>query len=248
MTVRALIVDDEPWARRRLSRLLAMEPGVQLVAECGDGESAVAAVREHAPDVVFLDVKMPGVDGFEALRRMPPAPRRCVIFVTAFDDYAVRAFDVEAVDYLVKPVDPQRLRAALGRALDRLSVANWRDKSCEPTPCGDYPASVAIKTQGRVRLLPVQDIEWISAEGKHVRIHTARDTHLVRRPLRWFEARLDPRQFVRIHRSTLAGISRICEIEPTFHGDYCVTLTSGVSLPLSRVYRDAVAKALGTEF
>lgn len=255
MTTRVLVVDDEPYARRRLSRLLAAEPDIEIVGECPDGMSAVAAVERLAPHVMFIDVKMPLMNGFEVLKHLPAVPRTRVVFVTAFDEYAVRAFEVNAVDYLVKPVDPQRLREALRRACEQMRQTAFADgdrtDSLRPAPVPALPtagASIAIRVRGHVRVLAVDDIQWLRARGKHVRIHTLEETQLVRQPLRALLARLDPARFARIHRSIVVGMAHIREIEPGFHGDSVVVLKSGAELPLSRIYRAQLVRALGQAF
>jgi two-component system LytT family response regulator len=238
--IRTLIVDDEPLSRRRIRDLLEGEAGFALVGECGDGEAAMAALRERPCDLVFLDVQMPGMDGLEVARRLASASGPAVIFVTAYDCYALPAFEVHAVDYLLKPFDRLRFRKALAWA----RVAIRRDQ-------GETPAlipselreekkpleRVTIKTAGRVFFLKTQDIDWVEAAGNYLRLHVGADLHLLRETMNNLESRLDPECFWRIHRSTLVNVDRIRELQPLFHGDYVVLLHDGTELSLSRTYR-----------
>jgi two-component system LytT family response regulator len=219
MMLRALIVDDEPLARRRLKTLLKDEPGIVIAGECEDGASAVAAVRTLTPDVVFLDVQMPGMDGFDVIAAIGPACCPPIIFVTAYDKYALRAFDVHAVDYLLKPFDRARLRQALanvtpGRLLERL----------------------VVKSRGRVYFVPVDEIDWIEASGHYLTLHVGRDAHLIRGTMADLEVRLDRCRFIRVRRSAIVNVAHIKELLPASHGDCEVMLRSGVRVPSGRAY------------
>jgi two-component system LytT family response regulator len=249
VTLRVLVVDDEPPARRKLAAHLQKEPGVELVGEARDGLEAVSAIQELGPDLVFLDVQMPGLDGFEVIEavgieRMPP-----VVFVTAYDEFAVKAFEVQAVDYLLKPFDQARFKKAFARGARR----------AHGKPAGDgelllrvleavRPAArlerLVVRDQGRLLLVPIREVQRLSAEGNYVRVHAAGKTHLVRETLARLEARLDAARFVRIHRSEIVALDAIQELQPFFHGDYVVVLRNGERLRLSRRYQERVLKEL----
>lgn len=255
---RTLIVDDEPLARDTLRRLLSADPEIHLAGECRGGTEAAGCIRAEVPDIVFLDVQMPEVDGFEALRLAAPAQVPAVVFTTAHDRYALRAFDAEALDYLLKPFDDGRFLHALARAkarvrehrlhgLTRRLVATLGDPArAEPEPPPvTWAERIALKANGRVFFLRVTDIDWIEAADYCVRIHTAGRFHLLREPLRELEARLDPRRFFRVHRSALVNLSRIKELEPHFHGEYVVVMEDGARLRLSRGRREQLHGVLG---
>ena len=242
--IRTLIVDDEPLSRRRLRDLLASEPDFELVGECGDGIEAMGWLRARSCDLVFLDVQMPGLDGMEVARRLAAGRGPAIIFVTAYDCYALPAFEVHAVDYLLKPFDRERFRKALVWA----RAAIGRDQGGEPA---DLPPAtladlrddrqplerVTIKSSGRIYFVKTADIDWIEAAGNYLRLHVGTDTHSLRETMNNLEARLDPDRFWRIHRSTIVNVDRIRELQPLFHGDYVVILHDDTELTLSRTYR-----------
>jgi len=233
VTIRAVVVEDEPLAIRRLRRLLRGEPDVRIVAACGDAASARTAIDRHAPDLLFLDVQLPGADGFALLKEVAAERRPAVIFVTAHERYAVPAFAHEAVDYLLKPIDPERFRAAVARARRRLGRRE--------TTAGDGTPPLVrllVHERGRAFFVRVDEVDWFEAAGNYVRLHVGRATHRVRLPLARLEARLDRRQFRRINRSYIVQLDRIRELQSWFHGDSVVILTSGTRLRLSRRYRD----------
>ena len=248
MTLRVLIVDDEPVARRGIARLLAQEPDIEVIGECGDGAAAITAIGALAPDLVFLDVQMPELDGFAViaaigLQRMP-----AVVFVTAFDQHAVRAFDAQAVDYVLKPIDPERFRRALQRArahvaqpddgfVRRVSEALKLIGGAEPPR---YPARLAIRSDGRVRLLDVAEVDRIVAAGNYVEIHAGAKRHLMRETMASLEARLDPQRFIRVSRAAIVAVARIREVQPLFNGDFVVLLTDGTQVTGSRRFRAAL--------
>jgi two-component system LytT family response regulator len=285
-TVRVLIVDDEPLARDCMRLALRGVPGVKVVAECGDGSSAVEAIRRHVPDVVFLDVQMPGLDGFAVLERIETTSMPVVVFVTAFDSHAIRAFEVHALDYVLKPFPDERLVAALDRArmaiqerrngelgrrlaefvqswqaggfttaADPLGVAMPASSSAaasmerlepsveteqevaEPRRAGaaSYIARFAVRTDGRVRFVAVADVDWIEADGNYMVLHVGDAQHRLRASLAGLTEGLDPRQFVRIHRSVIVNIERIREVQPWFGGDYIAILRTGAKLRVSRL-------------
>lgn len=275
--IRALVVDDEPPARENLRLLLADEDDIEIVEECGSGARAVAAIREHDPDLVFLDVQMPGIDGFEVIRAVGPERMPITVFVTAYDRYAVDAFEAEALDYLLKPFDDRRFGAALDRARARLkeqadgSLArrmialmgevrpqhpghSGHPEQPERPGDGDgdgeevrtgHLTRLTVRERDRVRLLRVDAVDYFEAAGDYVRAHEGGRTHLLDDTMRSLEEALDPRRFVRIHRSHIVRIDRIRELEPFLHGDWMVRLQDGTELRLSRTRRKALERALG---
>jgi two-component system LytT family response regulator len=251
MTLRALIVDDEILARKALLRLLRNERDIAVIGQCGDGESAVEAIRRTTPDLVFLDVQMPEMDGFRVVETIGAEQMPVTIFVTAFDRYALHAFDANAVDYLLKPFAPDRLSRALARARDRLHDRQNRDSTQRlfsllgSRYLSDYTQRIAVSTGGRIVFIAVNDIDWIEAEGNYARLHVARRIYDVRETLQALMEKLDPREFVRIHRSTIVNASRIQEVQPWFQGSHIVLLQSGEQLRMSRYQRDAVERLLG---
>ena len=251
MTIRVLIVDDEPVARRGILRLLRQETDIEVVEECGDGGAAISAINAHSPDLVFLDVQMPELDGFAVIEaiggiggnRMP-----AVVFVTAFDQHAVRAFDAQAIDYVLKPIDPERFRRALQRA--RSHVAHPDDsfvrrvsevlKSIDRSAPQRYPTRLAIRSEGRVRLLDIDEVDRIVAAGNYVEIHAGTKQHLLRETMANLESRLDPQCFIRVSRAAIVSIARIREVQPLFNGDFVVLLKNGAQVNGSRRYREAL--------
>ncbi len=243
--IRVLIVDDEPLVRRGLATLLAEEPGIEVVGEARNGTEAVTQIRNNRPDLVFLDVQMPGLDGLGVLSALGPEERPAVVFVTAFDQYAVRAFDLHAVDYLLKPFDDERFRTALIRVRDRLQAGGAaRERAAiaavlaelRGTPAG--PDRLAVREQGQIVLVPVDEIDWIEAADNYVRLHRGKQYHLLRESLNRLEATLDRRRFARIHRSAIVNLTRVRALEPIPGGEYDVILADGRRLTLSRGYRD----------
>lgn len=254
--IRALIVDDEPPARENLRLLLEAEADTEVVAECGSGRVAVAAIAEHRPDVVFLDVQMPGMDGFDVIRAVGPEAMPITVFVTAYDRYALQAFEARALDYLLKPFDDARFRETLDRVRTRLREKEEGDLArrlralVEDEGSGDSgPARpitrLTVRERDRVRVLALDAVDWFEAAGDYVRVHAAGRTHLIDDTMKELEAGLDPERFVRIHRSTIVRVDRIRELEPSSHGDWLVRLEGGVELRMSRTRREAVERALG---
>jgi two-component system LytT family response regulator len=243
--IRAIIVDDEPLARRGLELRLAAHDDIQVVQLCGNGREALEAIAAHSPDLMFLDIEMPGIDGFEVLRRIPQTSMPMVVFVTAFDRYALKAFEAHAVDYLMKPFSTERLRAAVDRAraeVDRSSSKELKaalhalleDIQRERT----YPEWLLIKRDDRSVFLRVADIDWIESSRNNVRLHVGKDIYLFHETTSGIESRLDPKKFFRIHRSTIVNIEKIKEMHPWFNGDYAVILKDGTKLTLSSTYRE----------
>jgi two-component system, LytTR family, response regulator len=250
MTTRALIVDDEPLARRAVRRLLDKHD-IEVVAECGDGESAVRMIRELGPDLVFLDIQMPELDGFAVLRQIGASAMPVTIFVTAHDRFAVQAFDAHAVDYLLKPIARARFELALARAeqriagtLDRAELRRVLANLERAAATRGYADRLAVPDRGRIHFVAVRDIGWIEADGNYARIHARGREHELRETLAALEDKLDPADFVRIHRSTIVNVHRIREIQPWFRGHHRVVLDDGTELRMSRYQRE-VAKRLG---
>lgn len=246
--IRVLLVDDEPAARRGLRRLLASLPDLDVVGECEDGEAAVAAIPELGPDLVFLDIQMPGLDGFGVIDAIGVARMPAVVFVTAYDEFAIRAFEVNAMDYLLKPVDERRLHAAVERVRARAleSSDGWNSRlAAALEQLGlhgprRWCRRLAIRGTGRVVLLDVADVDHIESAGNYVEVHAGQKTHLLREPMARLEARLDPERFARVSRSSILNIDRVRELQPMFNGDFVVLLKDGTQVSGSRRYRDAL--------
>jgi two-component system, LytTR family, response regulator len=252
MTIHTFIVDDEPLARERIRKLLAAEPDVHIAGEFADGREAVTAVHNRRPDLIFLDVQMPELDGFgviEALRgEWPPV----IIFVTAYDKFALRAFEVHAVDYLLKPFDRERFQKALDRARAQLrnhqtGELNHRLAALleDLRPALKQCDRLTVKSEGRVLFLKTEEIDWVEAADNYVNLHLGAESHLLRETMTALEERLAPDKFLRINRSTIVNVERIKELQPMFHGEYVVILRNGTRLTLSRSYREKLAHLLG---
>ena len=262
MPIRTLIVDDEPLARRGLVLRLARHADIEIVGEAGNGREAFFAISEHQPALMFLDVQMPGVDGFELLRAVPAPQLPLTIFVTAYDPYAMKAFEANALDYLLKPIDDERLDAAVERARRGLAARDADDHcarllhllgsvSGRPDLTLDQALHeadggisaddrLAIKDSGRILRVPLNDILWIDAAGDYMCVHTPAETHVLRATMRELEGRLDPRRFQRIHRSTIVNVARVKELRSHLNGEYFLILDGGQQLKLSRSYKDKV--------
>ena len=247
--IRALIVDDEPLARDRIRDLLDRDPEVAVMADCRDGQEAIAAIREHAPDLVFLDVQMPEKSGFDVITEVGVERLPVIVFVTAHDDYALRAFEVAALDYLLKPFDADRFAKTLGRAKAQIRSRQPDEfqqrvlsmmEGLRAAPRG--LERLIVKTGGQLVFLKTEEVDWIQAEGNYVRLHVGGVSHLVRETIQSLDDGLDPRRFLRIHRSTIVNLDRVREIQPLVHGEYRVVLTDGTKLTLSRGYRDRLAR------
>ena len=241
MTLRIVLADDEPLVRERLRALVSARRDCALVAECADGSEAVAVIERERPDVALLDVQMPELDGFEVLDALPEDRRPAVIFVTAYDEYAVRAFEVNAVDYLLKPLEASRFNEAIDRVVGR----GTRDAG-DPGNEGlralldelrrrrGYATRLVVRDGPRVSFVPVADIDWIDASGNYARLHAGSRSHLLRETLKSLETRLDPERFGRVHRSAIVNVARLVAMEPYFHGDYVLTLRDGTKVTSSR--------------
>jgi len=248
--LRALLVDDEAVARRRIRRLLAPETDITVVGECGDGAAALEAIRRESPDLVFLDVQMPECDGFEVVSRLPAAALPSVIFVTAFDRYAMRAFDVHAIDFLLKPFSGARFRLALSRARERIRIRKADTglaslvASLRQRP--RYLSRLSVRTGDKIVLVDVRTVDWIEAADNYVRVHAGPREFVLRETLTALEKLLDPETFARIHRSVIVRIDRILELHPASHGDMDVVLRDGKHLTLSRTWRERVNSLFGS--
>jgi two-component system LytT family response regulator len=249
--IRVLIVDDEPIIRRGLRNQLSHRDNYEVAGECCNGRSAIESIRTLRPDLVFLDVQMPEVDGFGVIREIGPRYMPAVVFVTAFDEYAVRAFDVNALDYLLKPFDEERFSRCLSRVEERLASGQSHDPLVEKLASlvaeqvkGKTADRLAIKNSDRITLLQADQIDWIEAADNYVEIHTGKHVHLMRETLSNLEQRLQPFRFLRIHRSRLVNADRIKELHPLFHGEYELVLSDGTRLTSSRHYRDVLQSLL----
>lgn len=249
--IRAVIVDDEELGRERIQALLEEHPDVDIVGVCADGRSAVEKIEDTRPDLVFLDVQMPGMDGFEVVENLQLDPMPAIIFVTAYDGHAIRAFEIHALDFILKPFDQARFDKALGHARARMSahapaldehlLSLLADLRTERR----YPERLIVKSSGRVFFVRTEDIDWVEASGNYVKIHTkSNEAHLIRESMKNMEARLDPKTFVRIHRSTIVNIDCIKELEPWFHGEYIVIMRDGTRLTASRVFSDRLSSLI----
>src|SRR5215471_1856561 len=260
--IKALIVDDEPIARRNLRALLGGYPEVELIGECGSGAEAIRMIRASAPDLLFLDVQMPGMNGFEVLKQIDLGIIPAVIFVTAYDQYALKAFDVQALDYLLKPFDDERFAQAIGRArmqLEQRATAGLKERlrallegegegEREGKPASilppNYEEKFLIKSASRIFFLRAEEIDWIEASDYYVSLHAGGQTHVLRRTMAEMEARLDPDRFCRIHRSTIVNISRVSEVQTRPAGEYVVVLGDKTELRLSRSRKEQIERLL----
>lgn len=249
--LRVLLVDDEPLGRERIRSLLSRETGVTVIGEASGGEEAVELITRLKPDLVFLDVQMPGLTGFGVLSQLDPKALPAVIFVTAHDQFALKAFEVHAVDYLLKPFDRDRFQLALKRATDRLSSKQPDALSAQlsamlsqmqPAPTPKLPDRIPVKTAGRVVFVNVLDIDWVGSADNYVELHVGDHTHLLRETMSAMEQRLPTERFVRISRTAIVNTERVRELQPLFHGEYSVTLKNGTKLTLSRSHRDQLAR------
>jgi two-component system LytT family response regulator len=232
--LRVVIVDDEPLGRRGIRARVARSPGYEVVAEAGTAAAGLREVRKHRPDVVFLDIEMPGADGFALLEQIPVAELPVVVFVTAHDDRAVKAFEAEAFDYVLKPLDDARFARTLERVAER----------CAQRSVGSAQR-IIVRDRGRTIALEPEAIDWVKGDGDYVRIHSGATSLLHHSSLTAIAAELPAGQFVRVHRSAIVNVARISELQPLTNGDYSIRLVSGARLRLSRTHRDALARRLG---
>lgn len=233
--IRALVVDDEPLARRNVVLLLGDDPEIEIVGECGSGKEALSAIHGSSPDLVFLDVQMPECDGFDVLELIGNAPPTAIVFVTAYDQYALRAFEAGALDYLLKPFDDARFRRALERAKQKIGSAHSSPKI----------ERLIVKSAGEVLFVRTSEIDWIEADDYYARLHLGGRSHLIRRSLADLERELDERIFCRVHRSAIVNLERVATLKLNSEGEYNVVLDSGAEIRLSRRYRQNLQSQLG---
>ena len=263
-TIRVLIVDDESLARKRIRDLLSERDEFEIVAECENGNDAVEAINEGTADLLFLDIQMQDIDGFDVLKDFDPAALPKIIFITAYDQYALRAFEVHAIDYLLKPFDDERFGEMLDHVKSQIKKDNIQDlgsqltsllsdvessktqkKINKPQTIQPFQKRLVIKSTGKISFVEVEEIDWIGAEGSYVSLNTNGKSQLMRGTLKKLETLLNPEKFLRIHRSTIVNISSIQELKPHFHGEYVVILKNGKRLKLSRSYRESAERLLG---
>ena len=264
MTLRVILADDEPAVRGRLQRLLAKEPDVAIVAECSDGVETLSSVSQLKPDLLFLDIEMPGLTGLEVVEKLDGIDPPLVVFVTAYQQYALKAFDVNALDYLQKPVDEDRFNLAMKRVRERLANGEKDSPSFQDllrrlaleqerlfqimtANKSHYLDRVMIRAKERLLFVKVEEVDLFQSTGNYVKVHTAKGTHLIRETLANLEKQLDPKSFLRIHRGTIVNIERIKEMQPYFSGDYVVVLNSGMKLKLSRSFKGALDARMGQQ-
>jgi two-component system LytT family response regulator len=242
--IRTLLIDDEVLARLALRQALAAHPDVSIVGECGNAAEALQAIAALAPDLLFLDIQMPGLDGFKLLRNLRPGALPMVVFATAFSQHALRAFDARALDYVLKPIDQARFDQAMVRVR-----AHWQGLHAMPdapaVPAAGFLQRLSVRSGERIRVVATADIDWIRADGNYVRIHAGGTTYLHRESLRHLMGLLDPARFLRIHRAILVNVERIREVHPLFQGNAEVVLHDGTRLNLSRRFRAQAQRALG---
>jgi two-component system, LytTR family, response regulator len=246
--VRAVIADDEVLARQKLRQLLRGESDVEIVGECATASETIQVVNSTAPDLLFLDIRMPDMDGFDvvgALSSYVKGPLPCVVFTTAYDQYAVRAFEIHAIDYLLKPFTSDRLSSAVQRVREHMTGADGKE-NVEHTESQSHPYTTRLvfKSRGRILFLSVDDIRWIEAEENYVRICTGSESHLLRETIGHMEARLDPRTFLRVHRSSIVNLRYVKEVKSENDGDATVVLISGEKIAMSRSYRSRVQRLI----
>ena len=249
--MRVMIIDDEPLARRGVRARLRKMPAVKIVGECGDGVSAVEGIRKLEPDLIFLDVQMPGMNGFGVLRALPKEHLPAVIFLTAHEEHALRAFEVSALDYLLKPLDDERFEAAVNRArkqMDEASKAELAGRMLRliGTQNEQYASRFTVRMGSRIQVVPAEDVEWISSAGDYSELHTRSAIHLLRETMNSLEQRLDPSQFARIHRSRIVNLGRILELRSLENREYIVKLRDGSEHRSSRTYADRLERWLHT--
>lgn len=249
--IRALIVDDEPLPRERIRTLLAEHRDIAVIGECRDGQEAANTILAERPDLVFLDIQMPELDGFEVIQAISDEDLPAIVFVTAFDEYAIRAFEVNAIDYLLKPINAARFEKAVRRAIDRLANSNGRKPDRQLLDFVErlraerqYTARFVVRSGSKLSFVRASEVDWIDVADNYVRLHAASREHLVRDTLKSVESQLDPEIFVRVHRSLIINLDRLASVEPAFHGEYIVTMKDGAKLTTSRSYSERLRALL----
>jgi two-component system, LytTR family, response regulator len=253
--IRTLIVDDEPVARARVLLLLGEEPDIEVVGECDRAPQAVSVIAETSPDLMFLDVQMPEMDGFSVVQEIGPERMPAVVFVTAHDQYAIRAFEINAIDYLLKPVTVERFAQSIERAKARLRTSEPHQESRQILSLLETIASpprylkrMAVQSAGKTCFIGVEDVDWIRAAENYVELHVAQASHLLHVTMNTLEKSLDPETFVRIHRSLIVNLRRVKEIQPMSHGDYVLLLESGLRLQSGRTYHERIKALMANPF
>ncbi len=241
-TIRVIIVDDEPLARDRVRTLLGKHKDIEIVAEAGDGKSALKKIQIEKPDLVFLDIQMPAMTGFEVVEALPESERPAIIFVTAYDQYAISAFEIHALDYLLKPFDSERFQSALARAKEQIEHGQLQELHSKITKLlarqtEAAPDRLIIKESGRIQFLAISDIDWVESSGNYVNIHAGKEAHLFRATMKEMEERLDGNRFKRIHRNCIVNVDKIKELRQTSDGEYMAVLNTGKELPVSRRFK-----------
>ncbi|MEM8562216.1 MAG: LytTR family DNA-binding domain-containing protein [Pseudomonadota bacterium] len=264
--LRAIVVDDERLARRGLALRLAEIPAVEVIAQCANGHEALSVIHGESPDLIFLDIQMPGMDGFDMVCELQADAMPLIIFVTAFDQYAIDAFKVHAVDYILKPIDEERLREAVGRAVNRhsqqkpdskenlLALVSGRDSvskakellSKEDTGDKAWPDRLTIKDGNQYQFIRIDDIQWIDAAGDYMCVHAKGETHIMRTTMKRLESSLNPDVFIRVHRSSIVSVNAIASAASHLNGEFILTLHGGTNLKVSRSYRDKIKSLLGS--
>ncbi len=247
MLIRAVIADDEVLARQKLRKLLSQVPDVEVIGEAASASEALSLVHSSRPDLLFLDIRMPGMSGLEYARGLAQsgdAQSPQVVFTTAYNCYAVEAFDVQAVDYLLKPFTAERLLAAVQRVREQLSMAGNGNGAAKQGTNDAYTTRIVFKSRGRILFLPVSDIRWIGAEENYVRICTEKESHLLRETMQSIEQRLDPRWFLRVHRSAIVNLRYVKEVRAESRGDFAVHLVNGLKVAMSRTYHSKISELL----
>lgn len=247
--IRTVIVDDEPLARERLRKLISNEEDLELIEMCENGQEAIDYLSEDLPHLLFLDIQMPEIDGFQVLKKINYEDIPCIVFVTAYDEYALRAFEVNALDYLLKPFDQQRFKKAVARVRNQLQNQTQNQLDSRLTRLVDsldksssYLERIMIKANGRVYFVKTDEVDWIEAAGNYLKLHCGKKNHMIRETMSNMEEKLDPDQFFRIHRSVIVNIEKIKELQPWFHGDYMITLLDGQKLTMSRNYKELLQR------
>jgi len=249
--IRALVVDDEPVARERITSLLGRHEDIEVVGECVNGPEAVVAITQTTPDLVFLDVQMPEMSGFDVVRALEPPTVPAIVFVTAYDEYAIRAFEVHALDYLLKPFSTARFDAALTHVRAQLTrppddeLARRLRALAPESGMPRRPDRILVRSSGRVHFIRTDEIDWCEAAGNYIRLHVGEQAHLLRETMNALEASLDPHRFARIHRSTIVNLDRIQEMRSSANGESILLLRTGETLTLSRGYRESFQGRFG---
>lgn len=257
--IRTVVVEDEPVSRDRLLALLCEEQDVEVVGACADGREAAATIRATTPDLVFLDIQLPEMNGLELARTFDDSARPAVVFVTAHDDFALPAFEIHALDYLLKPFSAERFRSAVRYAREHVAhrrattigrhlldlLPQMAATAVAPAPApAPPPDRLVVKSSGRIYFVRIAEIDWCEAAGNYIRVHVGAQAHLIRETMNRLESQLDPRLFVRVHRSTIVNVDRIQELRSSFNGEHVVVLRNGIRLTMSRSYRDALQDRL----